>query len=223
MSNSSFIDYSVEISSRVSAIFDFNKKKLDLQLIAEKRGIPFEMLAIPKQVHSSKITYIDKPGNYPDTDGLITNASKIFLTLNVADCVPVYISDFNSSIIGLIHSGWRGTIGGIVINAIKKMLEMGANKNDVMVFLGPAIGFCCYEVDGEVADNFNNEAKTKMANGKWKVGLHEQIYLQLIQLEIPSTNINRSDVCTFESHICHSYRQNGPRAGRMIAFMRLKP
>ena len=223
LSNSSSIDYSDKISDQVSAIFDFNKTKLDLQLIAERRGIPFEKLAIPKQIHSSKITYIDKPGNYPDTDGLITNTSNVFLTLNVADCVPVYISNFNSSMIGLIHSGWRGTIGGVVINAVRKMLEMGVNKNEVIVFLGPAIGCCCYEVDGEVADNFNNKAKTKMESGKWKVGLHEQIYLQLIQLKIPSTNINRSDICTFESPICHSYRQNGPNAGRMIAFMRLKP
>ena len=79
-----------------------------------------------------------------------------------------------------------------------------------------------YEVGEEVAANFNEKAKRKLDNGKWKVGLHEQIFIQLIKIGIPLTNIKVSDICTFESLDCHSYRRDGKKAGRMIAFMGLR-
>ena len=99
---------------------------------------------------------------------------------------------------------------------------MGANENEISIFLGPAIGFCCYEVDGEVADNFNNNAKRQMENGKWKVGLREHICLQLTDMGIPLTNLIASDICTFESPDYHSFRRDGEESGHMYAFMALK-
>ena len=219
MPNSSNIDFS-DKPYETRSLFDRNKKDLNLKIIAESRSLSSENLAVPEQIHSVEVTCVDKPGDYIATDGLITDNPEIILTLKVADCVPVYLSSFH--IIGLIHSGWRGTAGGIVPNAVRKMLEMGADPKEFSVFLGPAIGFCCYEVEEEVADNFNKNTKRKMENGKWKVGLHEYIYLQLIEMGIPSTYIKKSDICTFESQDCHSYRRDGDKAGRMFAFMRLK-
>ena len=189
-------------------------------MIAERRGICPTMLAVPQQTHSTELTCIDTPGSFRAADGLMTDNPEIILTLKVADCVPVYLS--SSHIIGLIHSGWRGTAGGIVPNAVRKMLEMGADPKEFSVFLGPAIGFCCYEVDREVADNFNKNTKRKMESGKWKVGLHKYICLQLAEIGIPPINIKTSEICTFESQDCHSYRRDGSKAGRMFAFMSLR-
>ena len=222
MLSSTFIDFSFNISGKTRSILDLNKNNLKYQLIAESLGFSLEMLAIPEQIHSAKVKCIDTPGDYIAVDGLITNNPEIILINKVADCVPVYIYEATLQIIGLIHSGWRGTAECIVNNAINKMLEMGANEKDIHIFLGPAIGFCCYEVDGEVASNYNNKAKRKMENGKWKVGLHKQICIQLIEMGIPSTNLKLSNICTFESPSFHSYRRDGSQAARMFAFMGLK-
>ena len=218
MPNSSNIDFS-DKPYETRSLFDRNKKDQNLKIIAESRSLSSENLAVPEQIHSVEVTCVDKPGDYIATDGLITDNPKIILTLKVADCVPVYLS--SSHIIGLLHSGWRGTVGGIVPNAVRKMIKMGAEPKEVSVFLGPAIGFCCYEVDEEVADNFNKNTKRKMESGKWKVGLHEEICLQLTAIGIRPANIKRSPICTFESQDCHSYRRDGSKAGRMFAFMRL--
>ena len=217
---SSFIDFSDKVPGTRSH-FDFNKKNQNLHIIAGSRGFSSEILAVPEQIHSTEITRIDSPGNYMAVDGLITDNPAIILTLQVADCVPVYLS--SSHIIGLVHSGWRGTAGDIVSNSIRKMLEMGANRKEVSIFLGPAVGICCYEVNREVANNFNKNAKKRLENGKWKIGLHEEICLQLTKIGIPSFNIQTSDLCTYESPNCHSFRRDGTLAGRMFAFMRLKP
>ena len=222
MQSSALIDFSNKISGKTRSILDLNKKNQKFQLIAQSLGFSLEMLAVPEQIHSSKIKYIDTPGNYISVDGLITDNPKIILTIKVADCVPVYLYESALQIIGLVHSGWRGTAGCIVKNAIKKMLTLGANEKNINVLLGPSIGFCCYEVDEEVASNYNNKAKRKMENGKWKVGLHKQIGIQLNEMDIPSANLKTSNICTFESTEFQSYRRDGANAGRMFAFMALR-
>ena len=85
--------------------------------------------------------------------------------------------------------------------------------------MGPAIKSCCYEVETEVANLFNVKAKLIMDNNKWRVDLSKQISLQLIELGVPADNIQISDICTFESYECHSYRRDGKKSGRMIALM----
>mgnify|MGYP006100026613 CR=1 FL=1 len=178
-------------------------------------------LAIPQQVHSNVVTWASSPGIYPETDGLLTKTKNLTLSLKVADCVPVFISDFQSQIIGLVHSGWRGTVAGIIPNAIKMMEENGSSVENIHIYLGPSIGECCYEVDVEVAKNFHSESKNSLGNNKWKVSLHNQIEISLLELDIPANQINKSNYCTFESLEFHSYRRDGEKAGRMIATMRI--
>ena len=220
MLNSAFIDFSDKVAGDTRSLFDLNKNDQNLHMIAERRSLLLGMLAIPEQIHSTEITSIDVPGYYKATDGLITENPDIILTLKVADCVPIYL--YSNKIIGLVHSGWRGTAGGIVSNVVRQMLIMGAKEKEFNIFLGPSIGFCCYKVDGEVADKFNNNAKKKLENGKWLLGLHQEILLQLTKMGIPSTNIKTSDICTFESPNCHSYRRDRSHSGRMFAFMGLR-
>ena len=203
----------------VPALFVLNPDLEDRQSIASNIGLSKSKLAIPEQIHSSTIKYINQSGHYSGVDGFLTDYPGIILTLKVADCVPVYLYASNTNMISLVHSGWRGTVGGIVSNAVKLMLESGADKKDIMVFLGPAIGICCYEVDGEVASKFNEQAKLKLNDVKWKVSLHREIRFQLSESNIPSANIMASDICTYESLDCHSYRRDGAQAGQMFAFM----
>ena len=162
------------------------------------------------------------PGIYPAADGLVTTNSNILLTLKVADCVPVFLYEPLKRIIGLVHSGWRGTVENIVSNAIKLMQKHGAESKDIRCFLGPAIGKCCYEVDWKVSQYINDEAKEKMDYDKWKVDLHGQIRYQLTELGVPTNSIGASNICTYESPECHSYRRDGENAGRMYAFLSLK-
>ena len=236
MVKTSIIDFSENISPDVNAVFSLNPSKYSRKEIARKLENDTRNLAVPEQVHSTVVKFARYPGMYPATDGLVTTNPKILLTLKVADCVPVYLYEPRINMIGLVHSGWRGTVGKIVPNAIQLMKKNGAEIVEIRCFSGPAIGICCYEVDGEVAHKFDNEAKMKMGNanpsfrvdpndqrrGKWKIGLHKQISLQLAAAGVQKKNIRSSDICTLESRDCHSYRRDGENAGRMFAFMELK-
>ena len=222
MKSKSLIDYSEKISNDVQAVFSLNPSKYSRKEIANKLENNTDNLAIPEQVHSTVVKFASFPGIYPDVDGLVTTNSNILLTLKVADCVPVFLYEPLERIIGLVHSGWRGTVENIVSNAIKLMQKNGAESRDIICFLGPAIGKCCYEVDWEVSQYINDDAKVKMDYDKWKVDLHGQIRYQLTELGDPTNSIRISKICTYESPECHSYRRDGENAGRLYAFLSLK-
>ena len=222
MENQSLLDFSENISADVKALFSLNQLKYSRKEIAHYLEINAENLAIPEQVHSAVVEFARSPGMYPVADGLVTQDPYIILTLKVADCVPVFLHDPSKNIIGLVHSGWRGTVENIVLNAIQLMDKNGTETGDIRCFLAPAIGICCYEVDWEVAKKFDDKAKVKMEERKWRVGLHEQIRLQLASVGVQKKNIRSSEICTYESQGYHSYRRDGENAGRMFAFLRLK-
>ena len=222
MENQSLLDFSENISADVKALFSLNPLKYSREEIAHNLEINAKNLAVPEQVHSGVVEFARCPGMYPVADGLVTQDPDIILTLKVADCVPIFLHDPSKNIIGLVHSGWRGTVKNIVLNAIQLMEKNGTETGDIRCILGPAIGICCYEVDGGVAKKFDDKAKVKMEERKWRVGLHEQISLQLASVGVQKKNIRSSDICTYESQGYHSYRRDGENAGRMFAFLRLK-
>ena len=137
----------------------------------------------------------------------------------MADCVPIFLYDDNRKIFGLIHSGWKGTAGNIVLNGIQKMIDNKSHIDDIKAVLGPCIQACCYEVGEDVAKHFGEGSKVHKGDNKWMLDLHHHIKHSLIKKGIKRNNIEFSDVCTFESDDCHSYRRDGNDAGRMIAVM----
>ena len=219
MENQSLLDFSEKISADVKALFSLNPLKYSREEIAHNLEINAKNLAVPEQVHSAVVEFATCPGMSPAADGLVTQDPGIILTLKVADCVPVFLHDPSKNIIGLVHSGWRGTVANIVLNAIQLMDKNGTETGDIRCFLGPAIGICCYEVDWEVAKKYDNKAKGKMEERKWRVGVHEQIRLQLSSVGVQKKNICSSGICTYESQGYHSYRRYGENADRMFAFL----
>ena len=211
--------FSTSFSTTITGVLCNKPIKMDSNAMSIELGLPIEKIAIPEQIHSNHVKFIKFPGEYIGADGLITNNSNIILLLKVADCTPIYLFDKRLLIFGLVHSGWRGTVDKIIINAINCMLKHGSNLSDILISLGPAIGICCYEVGDEVAKHFDEEARIRQNNSKWRVGIHEQIVIDLIKFGLPLSNINKSNICTFESNDCQSYRRDGINAGRMLGLM----
>ena len=185
--------------------------------LASEIGLDFSQLAIPHQVHSNVVRWIDKPVIYPNTDGLITQNAEVVLTLQVADCAPLFLYDKKLKIRALVHAGWKGIVSGIVSIAVKLMINNGSRPQDLVAFSGPSIKECCYEVDRDVANQFSAKSRVQIVD-KFKVNLTMEIKLQLLQLKLLELNIHQSRLCTYENEMCHSYRRDGEKSGRMLAF-----
>ena len=54
---------------------------------------------------------LEANGKLEGVDGLVTNIPGICLVTFYADCVPLFFVDPVKKVIGLSHSGWRGTVG----------------------------------------------------------------------------------------------------------------
>ena len=107
-----------------------------------------------EQVHGNKVAVLDScrrgpiGREFPACDGIITNQRSVALGIYIADCCAVYIVDPKTSVIGLVHSGRRGTELGVVTNAVREMIaRFGSNPADMIVQLSPCIRPPHYEID----------------------------------------------------------------------------
>ena len=94
-----------------------------------KNGIDPAKLISVDLVHGINVAMVKKnnAGTFiPKTDGLITSEKNLFLSVTVADCLPIFLSDINSRFVGLLHCGWRGLSSRIIergIELIKKIFK----------------------------------------------------------------------------------------------------
>ena len=177
--------------------------------------------AIPVQTHSTNIKFVTKVGKYNNIDGLIcSNKYQIPLSIQTADCVPIYIFDYKTGYYGIFHSGWRGTKGKIISKALNIFInDFKSTPNNILVVIGPHIQKCCYEVDWDVAQFFSYVNRINKKN-KWFLNLNEEIKNDILKFNIPIKNIYSSDVCTYDSLNCESFRRDGSKANRMLSVIK---
>lgn len=174
-------------------------------------------IGIPYQTHSNNCTIINDNGMFENTDGLITQNPNLILSLSVADCCPIFIFDRVLNIRGLVHSGWKGSVDKIILNAINKFEELGSKIQDLCIFIGPSIGGCCYEVGKEVSDFIQKDCKSENHDNKFFIDIKKQIQKDLLKIGVKKSQIQMSSICTLENEECESYRRDGDKSGRMIA------
>ncbi len=172
------------------------------------------------QVHGSQIKVVDQPGYFDGHDAFVTDQPDLFLSVTIADCVPVLIFDPVKKAIAAVHAGWRGTVAqvaGKTVAALQK--EYGANPADCIAYIGTCIGFDSFEVSEEVAMEFAPEFRKKTGSpGKYLVDLKEANKGQLLQTGMPVGAIEVSPFCTVKNHDrFFSFRKEGGVTGRMLA------
>ena len=205
--------------SRILAFTTKNNAELSFNKILSNYCINNKQIASCNQIHSDKVLYIKKPKSYNNVDGLITHInSNIILKIQTADCIPIFVIDKVAGIIGLIHSGWKGTYQNIITNAISIFIEKGSKIKNIKIFLGPSIQSCCYEIKEDVAKYFNIKY---IINNKNKIylDLNKKVYDDLLNLGIKNNNIFLSQICTFENFNYCSYRRDKENSGRMYSLL----
>lgn len=188
------------------------------QLFYGSLRIGLDTLAIPKQVHSSKVLAVRQAGEYLECDGLVTDKEQIFLCVTFADCLPLLLYAPDVRAIGAIHAGWRGTSAGIGKEGVRQLTaEFGADPSKLLGFIGPAAGVCCYEVGQDVVDRFDPRYIRK-SDGHWYADLKGAIAGQLRDSGVSVNHLEIHPSCTIKEPVnYHSFRRDGARSGRMMA------
>lgn len=212
------------------------KQEEEYQVLSQALEIERNSIVRPFQSHTDEIRRVDKIGEiYQDVDGVVTNQPGIHLMLTFADCTPIFLYDPVNHAIGNIHSGWKGTLQKIGQKAVKRMQkEYGTLPEDLLVFLGPCIKECHFEVEKDVKELFEKEFSYLGKNeeiifqeheiiGKYRINTTRINQLILEEVGVLSKNIIDSQICTVcHSDILHSYRKDGEKSGRNVAVLGLK-
>ena len=220
--------------------YETGKEESDYERAADEFGVTSSDLIRLPQVHSSKIRVIKKEHagegvvrcvSVEGFDGMITNEPGIVLCTVEADCVPVYLYDPVKAVIGMVHSGWKGSAGKISADAINRMEEgFGSDPGDILALIGPCICGNCYEVGGELKDDFLEnfsaddieEFFAPKENGKFLLDLKKAIRLTFLRSGIGEEHIYDTGVCTFESSDICSWRRDKDKMARMLTAIMLK-
>ena len=209
--------------------------------IAAAMGFRAEDIVTSDQTHTSnvrKVTEKDRGKgitvlrDYTDIDGMITDIPGLVLATFYADCVPLYFADPVHHAIGLSHSGWRGTVRKIGAVTIKKMAEeYGSNPEDIKVAIGPSICQKCYEVSGDVIEEFKNAFERKhweklfyvKENGKYQLNLWEANRIIFMESGILKQNISMPNICICcNPEFLFSHRASHGKRGNLGAFLGIK-
>ncbi|MBM7603412.1 YfiH family protein [Metabacillus crassostreae] len=206
--------------------------------LAEKLNAPLEAWVFAEQTHSNNIQKVTKQhsgrGTLKYSDGMVncdafyTNQTGIMLSLCFADCVPIYFFHPEKQLVGLAHAGWKGTvqnIAGEMINCWSVDEEIP--RNEILVAIGPSIGFCCYTVDERVISAIDSEVLEvyskpyeTLTTGKYKLDLKKLNKNLLLHAGIKEENILVSKQCTScEAELYFSHRRDNGKTGRMLSFI----
>lgn len=179
-------------------------------------GISGDHVVRPHQVHGTEVRYVRTGGFCGDADSAFTDQRGIFVSVSVADCVPILLFDPETGACAAIHAGWRGTAAGVAKATVEEMCRtLSVRPGGIIAAIGPSIGPEAYEVGDDVAEQFDRDF-VRRTGKKPTLDLWSANRAQL-----ESAGVKRIVVageCT-ASHSTRyfSHRASGGQTGRMLA------
>ncbi|MFC4655239.1 peptidoglycan editing factor PgeF [Rheinheimera marina] len=174
------------------------------------------------QTHSTlcvDIETTDFSASPPNADAAFTRIPGQVATVLTADCLPVLFCNSAGTAVAAAHAGWRGLCDGV----LEQTLARFSPNDELLVWLGPAIGPSAFEVGDDVRTAFiarqsaAEHAFIAVAGkpGKWLADL----YL-LARLRLQATGVSQiygGGLCTYtDQRRFYSYRRDG-QTGRMAS------
>jgi YfiH family protein len=176
------------------------------------------------QVHGTVVADLDTlaAGESPRADAAMAGSAGRVGVVLTADCMPIFFSDRKGKRVAVAHAGWRGMAGGVIENTVHAM-----GVNDVMAWMGPAIGPDAFEVGPEVREAFvagDDRAASAFRShtpGKFMADLYALARLRLERAGVAS--VHGGGFCTRDdAERFFSYRR-AKASGRMGAFIWMEP
>lgn len=173
------------------------------------------------QTHSTIAVEAAPENRHSKADASFTHRPNRVCVVLTADCLPILICNKQGTHIAAIHAGWRGLAGGIIETTLQGLMQ---RADDLLVWLGPAIGPRKFEVENDVYDAFTHQhaetasAFTPHAESKWLANLYA---LASFRLNLQGVSqIYGGQFCTYsQEDLFFSYRRDKGQTGRMASMI----
>lgn len=206
---------------------DENKNVSHNRLSIINEFFPTQRLVYLNQVHSNSIFDISKINLSNDIecclgdgDGVIIGDKNIVGLVMVADCNPILLYSPKQHIFALLHAGRAGVVSKILSNALDLLESYGANRGDILIFIGASIRRCCYEIKENLAETFNTKYLNRV-DSKITLDLIAMLSDECKENDIDDNNIEILPTCTCCEKRLFSYRREGV-TGRFGLFATLR-
>jgi YfiH family protein len=198
----------------------------DLVHVEENRARMFAAGGLPskpvwlEQVHGKEVLTLTG-GSYDSkrADASYSNIPGLVCAIMTADCLPVLFCNRAGTEVAAAHAGWRGLCEGVLEETFACFADQPEN---IMAWLGPAIGPTAFEVGPEVREAFM--AKDARADKAFRPA-GEKYYADIYQLarqrlaNVGVEHVYGGDRCTFsQKDDFFSYRRD-KMTGRMASFI----
>ncbi|CAD5107931.1 peptidoglycan editing factor PgeF [Zestomonas carbonaria] len=175
-----------------------------------------------RQVHGVRVVQAD-PTRVEEADGCWTGAPGIACTAMTADCLPALFCDRAGSRVAAAHAGWRGLAGGVLEATLD---ALALPPDELLVWLGPAIGPQAFEVGTEVREAFvaqhveaANAFVASVNPGKFMADIYQLARIRLAARGV--TAVYGGGFCTVSDPRFYSYRR-AARTGRFASLIWLQ-
>lgn len=173
-----------------------------------------------EQVHGTTVADLDAGHSGPADAAVASRGNRVAAVLT-ADCLPVVLCDIRGTCWAAAHAGWRGLAAGVLEATIA---AMPVEPQDLMAWLGPAIGPESFEVGADVREAFvtRDGDCARLFTPKTKPGKYEADIYGLARMRLSGAGIERihgGGFCTVtEAGRFYSYRREGA-TGRMATLI----
>lgn len=210
-----------------------NRKKL------EQTSLPLNQWVLPWQKHTDRIQCVfqvdrskgafSKSTSIMETDALYTTEPETLIGVFTADCLGILIADDSTPLVGVVHSGWKGTVQNILYKTLKELLEQDLiHPETVHLYFSPSILQNSFEIGEEVKEALMKAGKEigldyspyfiKGKEGKWMAD-HQQMNLDVASsFGIPEENLHPTSLDTKTTDSCFSFRRDKDKTGEHLTF-----
>ena len=176
-----------------------------------------------RQVHGTGVLEAGKAGPEPVGDACIARSPAGPCVVLSADCLPILLCARGGGAVAAVHAGWRGLAAGVVENTVA---ELRVPPEELLAWIGPAIGAPAYEVGAEVRDAFvrrhreDADAFSAGRPGRWRADLVRLARARLRRCGLGA--VHGGKLCTHsDPQRFYSARRDG-RTGRIATLIWLE-
>jgi YfiH family protein len=185
----------------------------DPQAVAKNRQRLVSLLGCKpawlQQVHGVKVVEAS-PALVHEADASWTGKPGVTCAVMTADCLPVLFCDRAGTRVAAAHAGWRGLAAGVLEATLEKL---AVPADQVLVWLGPAIGPQAFEVGAEVREAFVAQHRQATAAfqpsanpGKFMADIYQLARIRLAACGVDA--VYGGDFCTYSDPRFFSYRRS---------------
>ncbi len=199
----------------------------DPERVARNRDLLRLTLNLPaepvwlEQVHGTTVVDAARVTGEVEADASLTDQSGVVCAVLTADCLPVFFSTEEGDKVAVAHAGWRGLAAGVLETTLK---ALASPPDEVIAWLGPAIGPHAFEVGPEVVEEFARQHEAALGcfepsqGGKWLADIYALARLHL--MSVGCRQVFGGGFCTYtDSKRFFSYRRAGGATGRMASLI----